>query len=402
MNRWWLSGIVAGAVVCGVALGRSNAIAEAAAPGSSGSSSSVRASMEVVFKAYRDLQPFLASRNKFEAPENEATIARLLETLGSGFHQVGSIGGDHRSEPGFVGTLTLLNDVLADSQTRFKEGNKGYVRWRLRNTVDYCVTCHTRYEVKVDFFGGEAPVEGVDTYARAEFLLATRQFDAAGQAFLEAARHPRGGYLRIDALRRWLLIYTRVHPEPRMALTELTRLRREVDLARSEDEEVQGWLESLRRWNNESKRVELSTVRRAEHLIQQALALKEPFVGKNGTVELFRATGLLHRLLEDGRPEAVAQRARILRLLGVAYSEIPFLFVSDLPELFLEECIREYPGTDDARKAFQLYQQLVTLEYTGSGGTRVPSDIEVNLRELYDLAYKSEGEREFSRAPGAL
>jgi len=358
--------------------------------------------MDVVFKAYRDLQPFLGSRERFEAGENEARIGQLLDTLSEGIHRVGEVGGSHRAEPGFAGTLTLLNDVLVDSRNRFKEGNKGYVRWRLRNSVDYCVTCHTRYEVKVDFFGGESPVEGADAYARAEFLLATRQFDAAGEMFLNAARYPADGQLRIEALRRWLLIYTRVHPEPRKALTELTRFQREVKTARSESEEVQAWLESLRRWNNESQRVDVSAVRRAEHLIQQALALKEPLQGKNGTVELFRATGILHRALEDGRPEAVAQRARILRLLAVAYSEIPFVFVSDLPELFIEECIREYPGTDDARKAFQLYQHLVSLEYTGSGGTRIPDDVELTLRDLYDLAYKSEGERAFAETPGGL
>jgi hypothetical protein len=378
------------------------AVAQTGVEGRAASAGTVRTSMDVVFKAYRDLQPFLGSRERFEAVQNEARIAHLLDTLGDGFHRVGEVGGSHRAEPGFTGTLTLLNDVLADSRNRFKEGNKGYVRWRLRNSVDYCVTCHTRYEVKVDFLGGDVPIESADTYARAEFLLATRQFDAAGELFLSAARHPAEGQLRIEALRRWLLIYTRVHPEPRKALTELTRFQGEVKLARSETEELQGWLESLRRWSSESQRVDVSGVRRAEHLIQQALALKEPISGKNGTVELFRATGILHRALEDGRPDAVAQRARILRLLAVAYSEIPFLFVSDLPERFIEECIREYPGTDDARKAFQLYQHLMSLAYTGSGGTRVPDDVELTLRELYDLAYKSGAERAFTVSPGAL
>lgn len=362
----------------------------------------VKTNMATVFRAFKDLQPYLWSRERFEAPENEKVIAGLLETLSSGFHRIESTPSRYAQEPGFYGTLNLLNDLLADSRNRFSEGNKGYALWRLRNSVDHCVTCHTRYEVKVDFLGTLPESASMNVYQRAEFLLATRQFEAAGEAFLAAVKSPPDGYLRIDALRRWLLIYTRVHPEPRRALSELTALRKDVRFSKPEDEEIQAWLDSLRRWNNESRRVEVTPIRRAEHLIQQALALKDPMVGRNGTVELFRATGLLHTILEDGRPEATAQRSRALRLLGVAYSEVPFVFVSDLPELFLEECIREFPASEDARKAFQLYQHLVTLEYTGSGGTGLPAEVEATLRELYDLAFKSEGENEFLNRTGRI
>lgn len=380
-----------------------SAVAETPAPVSPQSQvHDVRTNMTTVFRAFKELQPYLGSRERFEAPENEKAITALLETLSAGFHRVESTPSRYVQEPGFAGTLSLLNDLLADSRNRFAEGNKGYTLWRLRNSVDYCVTCHTRYEVKVDFLGPQADTSTMNTYQRAEFLLATRQFEAAGDAFLQAVRSPPDGHLRIDALRRWLLIYTRVHPEPRRALTTLTKLRNEVQFSKPEDEEIKGWLESLRRWSNESQRVEVSPIRRAEHLIQQALALKDPMVGRNGTVELFRASALLHQVLEDGRPEAASQRARALRLLGVAYSEMSFVFVSDLPELFLEECIREFPSTDDARKAFQLYQHLVTLEYTGSGGTGLPADVEANLRELYDLSYKTEGENEFLKRSGRL
>lgn len=388
-----------GAILARSAFGAGGA-AESSAPAPK--KTEVQATMDSVLSAFRELQKYLISSEKFESPANDAQIRTLLDTLGSGFHKVSMATSPYKDEPGFAGTLTLLNDLLADSRSRFEEGNKGYVLWRLRNSVDYCVTCHTRHEVKIDFLSPPLDFESLTIYQRAEFLLATRQFEAAGAAFLAAARHPPEGRLRIEALRRWLLIYTRVHPEPRKALEDLTRFEREVPLTKPEADEVNGWIDSLRRWNSESKRIEITPIRRAEHLIQQALALKDPMSGRNGTVELFRATGLLHQILEDGRPEVLEQRARALRLLGVAYSEVPFVFVSDLPALFLEECIREYPDTDDARKAFQLYQHLVTLDYTGSGGVRLPSDIEVNLRELYDLAYKSPGETQFNAAPGKL
>jgi len=342
--------------------------------------------MGTVFKAFEELEPYLLSREAFEAPGNQTKILNLLNDLGSGFHQVGSIPSAYQNEPGFVGTLKLLNDLLADSRNRFVEGKKGYALWRLRNAPNYCVSCHTRYEVPVNFAADNPQLATMNAYQRGEFLLATRQFDQAETAFMEAARTPPEHALRMDALRRWMLIYTRVNPKPVKAIRELSAFRREVALARHEREEIEGWLESLTRWRDESS-VEVPTIRRAEHLIQQALAIKEPLAGRNGMIELLRATALLHRVLEDGRPEALAERARALRLLGVAYNELPFEFVEGLPRLFLEECIREYPNTEDARKAFQLYQHIVSLDYTGSAGTSMPAEVQVELRELYRLAY---------------
>ena len=58
-----------------------------------------------------------------------------------------------------------------------------------------------------------------------------------------------------------------------------------------------------------------------------------------------------------------------------------------MPELFLEECIRENPDTELAKKSYRLYERMIALGFTGSGGTRIPSDVELSLKELHDLAY---------------
>ena len=349
----------------------------------------IRAEMNQVYPAFRDLQKYLGSREVFVDPANGAEIERLLTVLGNGFHNVKESTAKPQTsstEPGFNGTLGLLNDMLEDSANRFREGNKGYTFWRLRGAGDYCVSCHTRLEVSVDFSDPRIKVDTLGTVERAEFFLASRQFEKARAEFFKAAETPTAEHPRIDALRRLLVIYTRVYPDPQRAIADFTKLQADGKLTRLEAEEVNGWLESLRRWRNESK-VQISTVRRAEHLIQQGLVLKDAFVGKNGTVELLRATAILHRLLAEGSADTIMFRARALRLLGVAYGELSGPFVSELPEFFLEQCIREYPRTDDARKSYQMYQHIVTLDFTGSGGTKLPDDVVATLRELYRLAY---------------
>jgi hypothetical protein len=58
-----------------------------------------------------------------------------------------------------------------------------------------------------------------------------------------------------------------------------------------------------------------------------------------------------------------------------------------LPDAYLIQCIDEFPGTDDAKRAFTLYRELVVLAFSGSGGTDLPTDVRVKLMELHDKAF---------------
>ena len=344
------------------------------------------ANMHSVYQAFRELQPFLYDKDAFNDPKNAARIQELLGIMSTRFHKVEGMESAHAQEPGFASTLKVLNDMLDDAHNRFDEGKKGYALWRLRTSSNYCVACHTRFEVKVDFYDPTVNLDGLNSYERGELLLASRQFERARDEFLVAVKDPALVAQRMEALRKWLVIYTRVTPDPREALTELSRIRTRAALSRYEDEEVQGWLESLRRWEGESK-VAVDPLAKAENLIRQGLAMDDPLYGRKGTVELLRATAILHRLLDNMTQENKVNRGRVLYLLGLAYSELPFFFINELPEMFLEQCIRENPGTDDAKRAYLLYKEIVNVAYTGSGGTRLPDDVIAELKELHDIAY---------------
>lgn len=350
----------------------------------------VKSDMATVYRSFKGLQRYLYSRDAFVDMQNEAEITTLIDGLRQGIHKAGASASDSKFqlEPGFQSTLKVLNEMLDDSRHRFLEGKKGYALWRLKTAANYCVACHTRYEVKVDFHDPEMKLELLNDYERGEFLLASRQFEKAKEAFLAASKNPDLIYLKMDALRKWLIVFTRVHPDPQAAISKLNHLRPKVSFTHYEEEEIIGWLESLRRWQNEGP-LRVSVLAKAENLIRQALGMNDPLLGKKGTVELLRASTLLHQLLESKDKETSEQRGHVLYLLGLVYNELPFFFVNELPELFLEQCIREYPKTKDAQKAFALFRDIVTLGYTGSGGTKLPDDVQLNLKELHDLAYGS-------------
>ena len=356
------------------------------AQSSAASNAQVKQDMDVVYEAFLDLQKYMANKPRFVDEKNQAVITGLLRTMSSRFHKVEELSPRYTQEPGFVNTIKSLTDMLDDVRNRFAEGNKEYALWRLKTSYSYCISCHTRFEVPMDFVHGDTNLSGLNSYEKGEFYLATRQFEKARTQFLLVVEDPSLRLQRLDALRKWLVIYTRVQPAPQEAIIQLNKIRALGDLPKYEDQEVQDWLASLRRWQNESK-MKVDDLRRAQHLISQGVNLNASLADSKGTVELLRGTSILHRMMTVKGTANNDSRAQVLYLLGLAYSNLPDYIADELPEVFLEQCIREFPGTEQAKKSYIIYKDVVTLGYTGSGGTRIPAEVNLQLKELYNLAY---------------
>lgn len=188
----------------------------------------------------------------------------------------------------------------------------------------------------------------------------------------------------MEILRRWLVVQTRVSLNPKDAFSTLDRLLPDLKLSSYEEAEVKSWISSLKEWNKNDSKVE--TVSDIEALLHKSLS--EDFLdnGKD-EVMLLRITGLLHSLLNE-KSVTEKERARALYLLGVAYQQVPRFFVYGFPEIYLELCIIEFPGTKEAKMAFKLYKEIVTSGFTGSGGTHLPSEVKLKLINLHNKAYK--------------
>lgn len=356
-----------------------------AAPTSVAQVESVSDDMRSMYEVFKRLQPYLYREHAFFAEANQEHIASILGRLSAGFEHVEATKEAYAKEPGFELTIRTINAMLDDARHRFNEGRKGYALWRLKTATSYCVSCHSRFQVAADFNDPDIDLTELTPYERAEFLFATRQFDKAQELFMQVARERSEFPTRMDALRRWLVISTRVKSEPRKALLSLRRFRSQVPLREAEAQEVASWIRSLEQWAAEPKS-EIDALDRAENLIRRGVAHFDPLSGTKGEVELLRATAILHQLAYDERYDP--QRGRVLYLLGLAYHELPVFFADELPELFLEKAIRTAPGSDAARRSYRLYSEIVTLAHTGSSGTQIPAEVLATLQELHDLAYK--------------
>lgn len=352
-------------------------------PLSSPAQDNVQVEMQGVLRTYLSLQRYLADQDAFLKKENDSKISNLLREFTDSFHKVESLPGKFKLDTLLVSNAALTEDLIKDATNRFKEGKKTYALSRLRTVSNQCVTCHSRYEVPVDFAVSGIDIAALDPFARGEFYFATRQFEKARKAFLEIALDKNEKLTRMDALRKWLLVMTRVHPDPKEALRDLKRVQEVGGFPKSDEIEVGDWLNALADWAKERGGKD-QPITKAESLIRKGMDKELPLSGTSGVVELLRGTSLLHKLLES---KDAGSRQRALFLLASAYSSLPPMLAPELPEVLLEECIRAYPGTKDAEGAFKLYKEIVTRDYTGSAGTNIPSDVEAEISELQGLAY---------------
>lgn len=349
----------------------------------------VKVAMLEVYQAFKELQPYLQDEEEFVKADSRKTVDRLLETLSQKFHQVKDFDTKYQKAPGFGESVRLVNDMLRDSWQRLREGKSAYSFWRVRTLNRHCMTCHASYGVEINFVDPMQDLHKLSNFEKGEFHLATRQYADAQREFLQAALDDKSRVSNMQALRNWLIIYTRINNSPQQAIKDLESTLAKAKLSRDEQEEAKEWLTSLKTWatqigSGEKQPAELQT---AQNLLKSGLNAGDPFAVQVGTVEVLRASTILHQILNKTPIEA-ASKSQALYLLGFAYSRLPnFFYIDELPDFFLEQAIEEFPGSSDAKKSFRLLKEITVSGFTGSSGEHVPEEVKLRLQELHDKAY---------------
>ena len=295
----------------------------------------ITGSMQQVYRTYSDLIGYLYPGDSFVEEENAEKILSLVRDLRKGLHSADNIDHKYSKQVGFVSYLDALTDMLRDTEHALKKKRLIWARWRLRTVANHCQTCHVTYGSEVMFRDPELNLEALNDYERGEVLLATRQFANAEKAFYKAALKPPADHHALQALRLWLVIYTRIQEKPAEAIKKLNAVLKDgPKLLPFEKAEIDSWIASLEKWKGEKKSKE-SPLEEARRLLTRAVYSSDPLASKVGTVELLRATALLHRALERKKLDDDEQ-ADALYLLGLGYSKLSFFFVNELPEELAE------------------------------------------------------------------
>jgi len=354
------------------------------------SAEEVQSSMQKLLVPLRTLQPLLANEDKFTDSDNQDKIHEQLVALRRDFHSLERIPTKYRSQPGFEESVKNVAELLDDASRRFNEGRKEYAWWRLQRLPTDCFSCHATYKVSSQYSNAAMIDDSLNPLERARFLMATRQFTEAKKTLTAALDDDSYRLYDDQILRSLLLIETRISKDPKESLAMFKGILKSEKLPLDDANTVQGWLKGLDAWSKAPAVAEGNKLATGEKLIRAGATRGIDF--RPDDVALLRGTALVHESLEAGGLNE-AQRRKAIYLLGYAYSQLPQFFTEGWDELYLEKCIEEFPNTQEAKWAYNIYSDKVMDDFTGSGGSNVPAEIKLHLEDLRKKAY---GEKEFA------
>jgi tetratricopeptide (TPR) repeat protein len=349
--------------------------------------------MQSLSKTLSDLLPLVASKSKFNDVKNFDRIDVDTKSLSSLAHGL-KAGAKPNNDPSMQVVSGLFAEDISRALESLHNGNREYARQILRDTSSYCVQCHTQTNNGPDFprLNLSINTNELSLVEQAEFFAATRQFDRALDSYQKALADDN--YAKKDpfgweqAARVALAITVRVKADPNEAQKLVAKMGGHPGLSAATQEAITDWKTSINDWLKEKlpkPQTPKEILSRAEFLVQKAQKRQDFPLDHTQDVSFFRASGLLHDLLQSYRTRDETF-ARALYLAGIASEATRDMNFWTLHESYYEQCIRVLPHTKQAQQCFDRLNDSVTLGYSGSGGVRIPPDVAKRLDVFKTLA----------------
>jgi tetratricopeptide (TPR) repeat protein len=348
--------------------------------------------MQTMAHDLEELMPYVYSQNEFSSAENRSKIQELISNFEKSVELVPQhmgeklLGGD----PLIKYAISRLKSNTTNAAKAFNENHLDFSRNVLRENLGLCFSCHSTTQ-----FGPQASFSKkiIDTSfrisptERAEFYVATRQFDQAIDMLQGILKSPGNTlddpHLQIEALRKYLSLQTRVKKDPAAASALLEDFLNNKKLPYFIATDAQAWQHSLQDWIKE-KSSKTSTLERAKVILKKAKEHQSADGYQTAFIEFLRASSLLHDgLRENAEPE---YKAEVYYNLGICYDALSEMGTWDLPEVYFEACVRTVPGTPLSQKCYKDFERTIVLGFSGSAGIFIPKEERDHLDEMKTLS----------------
>ena len=365
---------------------------ETAAPKTAGDWSG---KMQELSGALNRLLPLVSDSKEFNNPANEAAIEDAALRLKRLSHQVRRLE-KPAADPAFETIARMLDEDLARAVQALHNGNRDYARLTIRESIGYCIQCHTQTANGPSFPKLELGFDPskLSPLGQGDYYAATRQFDSALKAYSAGVKD--AAYAKKDifgwerAARSSLAIAVRFKESPK----ESRKIASDINANKSAPESLRtaanSWIKAIDAWAKEKPgkfKGENALVDRAESLI--STADKQIEAQDNGQDILFlRASADLHKWLSShpAKEGADPARAKALYLAGRAAEESRELNFWTLHERYYELCINAEPKSDRSKACFKKLSDSVLAGYTGSSGLHLPPEESSRLARLKEKA----------------
>ncbi|MFN8389867.1 MAG: hypothetical protein U0136_06230 [Bdellovibrionota bacterium] len=290
------------------------------------------------------------------------------------------------SSPDPTAPLLAQQQLLRDARDRFRGGDTDGAGSKLRGLTTNCISCHTRSHLSTSF------VSALQTDARSpqsiltagRLDLARRDYESAERLFKQAAALTKGSRDSFVATELWLLSRISGGVAFTEIVSDLDALKADLQFEGAEDSAAVSWRRELNELENRPA-PNVHPVTQAQDLLNPVLQAQTVRADELHLVK----TAYALRLLEDS--SATLPRTDLSRkatyLTAVAYLHLPLPDYSVMGEQLLVQTIREYPNSIEARRAYQLFEDMIEVGSGRPSGTVLSAEQIRSNAQLRRLAF---------------
>ncbi len=349
--------------------------------------------MQDLYRTLSELLTNVSSNQRYSDPKNSERIESQIKQFANLAHELKSkeVSSKHPDA-----SIRIYSDHLSEDANEayrsFREGRKEYARGLIRSLSSSCVACHSRSSVGPQF--GALPLADfqveLKAIEKAQFFSASRQFDRAETEYLKIVKDDaaveNSPWDWEEAVHQSLSIAVRVKKDPALASSIANTLITQKSVPFYMKEYAKVWIKSIDQWKAKpiSAKTESGIFQEAKRLLVAAQKTQKYANDRSADILYLRASVALFDLLAmapNGKHQSEA-----LYMIGFCNESINPRNFDDLSELFYEECITSAPHTKTAQTCFQRYEQRVHFAFTGSSGTRLPTDVKQKISKLKTMA----------------
>jgi len=338
--------------------------------------------------------PMVMDKSEYENPANQQELAKEISHLVKLSKTVSHNSVAMQKDPSVKFISQAFVEDLERVDESFRLGKKEFARYNLMNVTAYCIECHTRTSMGPSFQSAkiDSTLQKLTGMERGEYLLATRQYDAAFAEFSQIIQKGLAGkydFFTLDkAVRYALAITVKYQKDPKKSLEIVHKVRDSQSTPYYLKQNAKGWELAIREWKKEKKNADSSVssiLKRCDEWVRKGQRMQVGFVDRGGDIYFLRALSDLHLILSAKlTPD---QLGEALYMTGLSYEAIRDLSIWTLHENYYESCIRKVPHSNWSKKCFKNYEESIYFGFTGSSGTRVPDETAARLKELKSLAF---------------
>lgn len=296
-------------------------------------------------------------------------------------------------KPGFRPSLETINTHMNETILSVKNNNTAYASKRLKAMTAICLSCHTQLQEE-NSFAKDVPKAQNELFARpydyANYLMILRKFSEAQKYYevslKENLKSPVKDQFNEEistSLKRVLSIHTKINFDPKAALNFVRKYKNETNLNKVARDTLAIWEKDLIKWQSFNPKKQKSVHQFVVTYLNPIESEKAETAFGENDITLLVASGILTKDL-NSRPTS-KDVPENLYWLAIAEKRLGSSYLFSLGDLYLKECIRQYPASPFAKKCYKEYEDNLTFGYSGSSGTDIPDDEKQELAKLKAL-----------------